>query len=136
MGMFNIIKIVEIKNQKRDLVLNISREGFHLTPCRRKLLLKRDYIPLSQGVWFALALLALFLGTLPLALDGKQGLAEWSVCAGCAGFALFALATDIYQSIAEIREMRAYIKKAVRPRDVGQVTKREGNDDDDVDLVG
>ena len=116
-GMFNTIKIVELKNQKRDLVLNIAREGFHLTPCRRKLLLERDYIPLSQGVGFVPFILTVFLACLPIA-DEKRGLLEWGLCGSCAAFSLFALVTDIRHSFGEVREMRAYIAKRIKPRDL------------------
>ena len=71
LGMYNCIQIVELMNKKRDLVLDINKDGKLLTKDQKKLLLWNDYAPLMGGVLIFPGIYTAAFYELPGILDEK-----------------------------------------------------------------
>ena len=111
-GMFNVMKIVEMKNGIRDRVLDMH-DGKVLDKEQKQLLLSHDYVPMCFGIWLFLLVFAIGLASIPLAFwakaPDKLSSAEAVVCFGAAGFTVFAMLVDVVASRSEYRKMRAHI---------------------------
>jgi len=116
-GMFHVIKIVEIKNAKRDLILDISRDGKHLDRKQRELLLTHDYIPIWLGVLFFLVIYCGAFVALPFVLvsrtepPDKLHWLEWVGSFGAALFAAYAFVVDLCAGRSEVKKMREHIDR-------------------------
>ena len=114
-GMSQIIKVVEIMNKRRDLVLGIDKRGKTLTISHRKLLLYSDFIPFWIGVMLFLAVFAGAFAALPTIVESKNHelhLLETVGCYGAAGLGGFAFLVVLIAGGTEIIRMRTYISEA------------------------
>lgn len=116
-AIFNVLKIVEMKNGIRNLVLDIDSKGKDVSLQNKKLLLWADYAPLAIGVFLFCLLFSGGLIAIPFIYDAKAtkdnpGLNEyeWFGCFGAASFTGFAMFVDAIASWVEIARMRAHIK--------------------------
>ena len=122
-GMFPVLKVVEINNSKRDLVLNINKDGERLTVDHRKMLLYCDFVPIWFGILIFLVIYAGAFLALPFIVEQKVtnpkealvGL-EMLGCFGAAGFVLFALTATLVGGIFEIMKMRRFINGISGPK--------------------
>ena len=112
-GMFHVIKIIEIKNHKRDLVLKISTDGMHLTTEQRRLLLNNDYVSFWIGIMIFLLIYSGAFASLPSIVEHKQASAldplDVLCCYATAAFGLFALVVEFMVGWSEVRTMRTSI---------------------------
>jgi len=107
-GMFNLMKIVEMKNGIRDRILGIDPNGQGLSVENRKLLLYSDYVPLAIGIFAFLSLFSSCLASIPSTIPNLNAWDKFA-CYGAAGFAAFALIVDFVCSIFEVQKMRTHI---------------------------
>ena len=111
-GVFNVMKIIEMKNGIRNLVLDIHKDP-PLSKDQKALLLSHDYVPLSFGIFLFLLVFSGALGSIPFTFwakaPGKLGGAEAAVCFGAAGFSLSAMIVDFVASLSEYRKMKSHI---------------------------
>jgi hypothetical protein len=111
-AMFQVMKIVEMQNSKRDLILDIDEKGVRLTPEQKNLLLWSDFFP----VWLGLILFLLFFSggfaAFPTVLREKAVTVttlESMTCYGAATFAAFATLVEIIAGFIEMKRMREFI---------------------------
>jgi hypothetical protein len=122
-GMFNMMKIVEMKNAVRNLVLNITKEGKEIAPDLKLLMINNEFRPMTIGVCLYLLLFAVACFSVPLLLQidipDKFSPAIWpaSVLAGCLGG--YALYVDATLSYGEIKRMKKAVAKELADADQG-----------------
>ena len=112
-GMFHVIKTVEIKNAKRDIILNISLEGRELNRRQKEILLNQDYIPIWNGIRFFLVMIGVSFASLPFVVEGggrDLHYAEWAVCTFAVLFAAYALYVETTAGWVEVKEMKDHIE--------------------------
>jgi hypothetical protein len=113
-AMFHVLKIVEIMNGKRDLILNIHQDGERLTREQRSLLLWSDFFPLWLGVLFFLSIYSGVFFALPYVLAEKGVWVTPKECYACwalASFGMFALLVELIAAGTEFAKMWAFIGK-------------------------
>ncbi len=114
-AMFHVLKGIEIQNAKRDLILKINKDGWHLTKDQRNMLLYNDFLPIWIGAMVFCAMYSGGFAALPHILSERspteEGLTtlEWTGCYLAAGLGLFALAATLITGCSEIRTMRRFI---------------------------
>lgn len=124
LGMFNSIQVAEMINKKRDLILDIDKDGRDLTIGQKEMVLYSDYIPLSVGLILFLAVYSAAFYLLPQILDTKYQRAldarisdptlqptageRWG-CRAAAAFGTFALLVMVIGTPTEYFRMRTYL---------------------------
>lgn len=111
-AMFNVIKIVEMKNGIRNLVLDIDEKGKGISRDKKMLLIYSDFVPLSIGIFLFLLVFSGGLATIPSIYEDKKQPLSFYETAGCYAttlFTWFAMAVDLFASILEYRKMRKHI---------------------------
>lgn len=107
-GMFNVMKIVEMKNGIRDRVLDMH-DGKKLSKENKELLIWNDFVPISIGLNIFLFVFTVGFLAIPFLVPGGARWPTWVVCICAASLSLFAMAIDIRASRTECRRMRDYI---------------------------
>lgn len=115
-AIFPVMKVVEMMNKRRDIVLDIDSKGERLRPRQKKILLFSDFIPMWVGVMLFLAIFASALLVLPSALvenNHKVTQADKRMCWCGAGFGFFALLVEIIGGGCEAVGMYRHITKQI-----------------------
>ncbi|MGZ8900905.1 MAG: hypothetical protein ACXW3Z_12485 [Limisphaerales bacterium] len=111
-GVFNVMKIVEMKNGLRNLVLDIDEKGLRLARDQKKILVWNDYFPIAIGVWIFLFVFAGGLFAIPSSFHLQKAPLNWAdiaVCYGASFFCIFALLVDVVCSVREMTKMLSKI---------------------------
>lgn len=110
-GVYNIVQVIEIANAKRDLILDIDKDGRLLDRDQKTLLLRHDYIPMM----FGLCIVAVLYGSGLIAILFTATSTAAIHVVGCIGALLFVgytLVATIITMLREVRVMKEYIAKS------------------------
>jgi len=112
-SVFNIVKVIEIMNAKRDLVLDINEAGSRLTIEQKRLLMTHDFAPMWIGVIAFLLIFTGGLASIPFTYWSKNvpfSITEAIGCFGAATFSGFALIASIFCGFSEYKTMKKHLK--------------------------
>lgn len=113
-GMFNMMKIVEMKNNARNIVLDIAKDGKDVSKEHKRMLMTNDYLPMGIGIWIFLFIFAGSFAAIPIVFKLKNEALHWPeqcVCYGAAVFCLFAMVVDIVSTVTEWSFMKEHLAK-------------------------
>jgi len=106
-----VMKIAEILNGRRDLVLNIQADGERLTPEQRDILLKNDWLPTWIGLEVFLVIFTLAFGYVCYTVNEARILTGLATALG-----IFAIGVQIWAGWTEYWKMRQFIDSERKPK--------------------
>jgi hypothetical protein len=118
-GMYNVMKIVETKNDVRNRVLGI-KDSLVISSKHMRMLRRNDYVPLGIGIWLFLSVFSLAIFFAPRVTSPNPGWRLVYSCYAIAGFGMFAMLVDIWATFEEWFVMDKHIKETERKEKVGK----------------
>jgi hypothetical protein len=114
-GMFNMMKIVEVKNGVRNTVMNVSKDGKDIPSYLKEMMVRNEFKPMTIGVDIYLLVFSIALLSIPhlSSSDGSGGPSWWlyPTCYLASALGCYALYVDATISFREYHFMLRFIDK-------------------------
>lgn len=114
-GLFNLMKIIETKNNTRNLVVNVNKDGKDIPARYKRMMIENEFWPMTVGVNLYLLLFSVSFLCLPGVLySDKVPFSWWTIppCLLAAFLGFYAMYIDLTVSFEERKLMRNVVDQA------------------------